>query len=73
VTVNDVGKAEDSHQIQYNIVRIDGQKSAYIPVMKQGGDTNTIAVVEGVRQLIKHLYDIPKQMVTSIVLTSRCT
>jgi len=67
VTVNDVGKAEDSHQIQYNIVRIDGQKSAYIPIMKQGGDTNTIAVVDGVRELIKHLYDIPKQMVTSIV------
>ncbi len=67
VTVNDVGKAEDAHQIQYNIVRIDGQKSAYIPVMKQGGDTNTIAVVDGVRQLIKHLYDIPQQMKTSIV------
>ncbi len=67
VTVNDVGKAEDSHQIQYNIVRIDGQKSAYIPIMKQGGDTNTIAVVDGVRKLIKHLYDIPKQMETSIV------
>ncbi len=67
VTVNDVGKAEDSHQIQYNIVRIDGQHSAYIPIMKQGGDTNTIAVVDGVRQLIKHLYDIPKQMTTSIV------
>ena len=67
MTVNDVGKAEDAHQIQYNIVRIDGQKSAYIPIMKQGGDTNTIAVVDGVRELIKHLYDIPKQMVTSIV------
>src|ERR1700734_813944 len=67
VTVNDVGKAEDSHQIQTNVVRIDGQRSAYIPVMKQGGDTNTIAVVDGVRQLIKHLYDIPKQMKTSIV------
>jgi multidrug efflux pump subunit AcrB len=67
VTVNDVGKAEDSHQIQYNIVRIDGQKSAYIPIMKQGGDSNTIAVVDGVRQLIKHLYDIPKQMVTAVV------
>ncbi len=67
VTVNDVGKAEDSHQIQYNIVRIDSQKSAYIPIMKQGGDTNTIAVVNGVRNLIKHLYDIPKQMKTSIV------
>jgi len=67
VTVNDVGKAEDAHQIQYNIVRIDGQRSAYIPIMKQGGDTNTIAVVDGVRQLIKHLYDIPQQMKTSIV------
>jgi hydrophobic/amphiphilic exporter-1 (mainly G- bacteria), HAE1 family len=67
VTVNDVGKAEDAHQIQTNIVRIDGQKSVYIPIMKQGGDTNTIAVVDGVRQLIKHLYDIPKQMMTSIV------
>ncbi len=67
VTVNDVGKAEDSHQIQTNIVRIDGQKSVYIPIMKQGGDTNTIAVVDGLRELTKHLYDIPKQMVTSIV------
>src|SRR6202020_749562 len=34
VTVNDVGKAEDAHQIQYNIVRVDGQRSAYIPIMK---------------------------------------
>src|SRR5271157_4439383 len=67
VTVNDVGKAEDSHQIQTNVVRIDGQKSVYIPIMKQGGDTNTIAVVDGVRELIKHLYDIPQQMKTSIV------
>jgi HAE1 family hydrophobic/amphiphilic exporter-1 len=67
VTVNDVGKAEDANQIQYNIVRIDGQKSVYIPIMKQGGDTNTIAVVDGVRQLIKHLYDIPPQMKTSLV------
>ena len=67
VTVSDVGKAEDAHGIQTNIVRIDGQKSAYIPIMKQGGDTNTIALVDGVRALIKHLYDIPQQMVTSIV------
>jgi HAE1 family hydrophobic/amphiphilic exporter-1 len=67
VTVNDVGKAEDANQIQYNIVRIDGQKSVYIPIMKQGGNTNTIAVVDGVRELIKHLYDIPSQMKTSLV------
>jgi multidrug efflux pump subunit AcrB len=67
VSVGDVGKAEDANQIQYNVVRVDGQRSCYIPIMKQGGDTNTIEVVNGVRQLIGHLFDIPKQMVTSLV------
>ncbi len=67
VSVKDVGKAEDASAIQYNIVRVDGQKSTYIPIMKQGGDTNTIAVVNGVRGLLSNLYDIPKQLVTNIV------
>ena len=48
-------------------MRVDGQRSVYIPIMKQGGDTNTIEVVDGVRELIKHLYDIPKQLKTSVV------
>src|SRR6516164_4958167 len=56
VSVSDVGEAKDSSQIQYNIVRVDGQRSAYIPIMKQGGDTNTIEVVNGVRDLIGHLF-----------------
>ena len=43
VSVGDVGEAKDASQLQYNIVRIDGQKSAYIPIMKSGGDSNTIA------------------------------
>ena len=67
VAVKDVGKAEDANQIQYNIVRVDGQKSCYIPIMKQGGDTNTIEVVNGVRDLIGHLFDIPKQMTATLV------
>ncbi|HMD86783.1 MAG TPA: efflux RND transporter permease subunit [Terriglobia bacterium] len=67
VTVGDVGKAEDANQIQYNVVRVDGQRSSYIPIMKQGGDTNTIEVVDGVRNLIGHLFDIPKQMTASLV------
>ncbi len=67
VTVGDVGKAEDASQIQYNVVRVDGQRSCYIPIMKQGGDTNTIDVVNGVRALIGHLFDIPKQMTASVV------
>lgn len=67
VSVKDVGEAKDASAIQYNIVRVDGQKSTYIPIMKQGGDTNTIAVVNGVRALLTNLYDIPKQLVTNIV------
>src|SRR5215831_8253247 len=35
VKVADVGEAKDAAQLQYNIVRVDGQKSAYIPIMKQ--------------------------------------
>jgi multidrug efflux pump subunit AcrB len=67
VSVGDVGEAKDASQLQYNIVRIDGQKSAYIPIMKSGGDSNTIQVVNDVRQLVKRLFDLPKQLVTDIV------
>lgn len=67
VSVKDVGHAEDGNAIQYNIVRVDGQRSTYIPIMKQGGDTNTIAVVNGVRKLLKNLYDVPKQLTTSVL------
>src|SRR5580700_1801961 len=67
VSVGDVGKAEDASQLQYNVVRIDGQKSAYIPIMKSGGDSNTIQVVDDVRDLTAHLFGLPKQLVTNIV------
>jgi multidrug efflux pump subunit AcrB len=67
VSVGDIGKAEDANQIQYNIVRVDGQRSVYLPIMKQGGDTNTIAVVQGIRDAIEHLYDIPKQLKSAVV------
>ena len=67
VSINDVGEAKDASQIQYNLVRVDGQESVYLPIMKQGGDTNTIEVVNGIRDMIRHLYDIPKQLVASVV------
>src|SRR5579863_2782338 len=67
VTVNDVGHAEDANQIQYNLVRVDGQRSVYLPIMKQGGDTNTIEVVDGIRDMIGHLYDIPEQLKATVV------
>jgi len=67
VLVADVGKAEDAGAIQTNIVRIDGQKSVYIPVLKQGGDSNTIAIVNGVKEATKHLVDIPDVLKTEVV------
>jgi multidrug efflux pump subunit AcrB len=67
VTVGDVGLAKDAQQIQNNIVRVDGQPSVYLPVLKQGGDTNTIAVVQGVRDAVSQLVDVPKELVTRVV------
>ena len=63
----DIGHAEDSSAIQYNIVRVDGQKSVYLPILKQGGNSNTIAIVDGVRDRVKHLLDIPSSLVASVV------
>ncbi len=67
VLVADVGHAEDAQQIQVNLVRVDRQKSVYLPVMKQGGDTNTIAVVDGVKSAIAGLTDVPKQLAAKVV------
>jgi HAE1 family hydrophobic/amphiphilic exporter-1 len=67
VLVGDVGKAIDAQAIQTNIVRVDGQASVYLPILKQGGDTNTIAVVEGIKDALKNLVDIPKQLKTRVV------
>jgi multidrug efflux pump subunit AcrB len=67
VLVADVGKAEDSGALQYNIVRIDGQRSVYVPVFKQGGDSNTITIVDGMKSAIKKLVDIPESLKTSVV------
>lgn len=67
VTVADIGRAEDGHQIQTNVVRVDGQHSVYLPVLKQGGDTNTIQVVDGVRKVLARLTDIPKALQPRLV------
>src|SRR5262250_873730 len=67
VMVADVGEAKDAGAIQTNIVRIDGQRSVYIPILKQGGDSNTIAIVDGVKSVIKHLADVPDSLKTAVV------
>lgn len=67
VLVGDVGHAEDGSQIQCNMVRVDGQPSVYLPVLKQGGDANTISVVDGIRAAVGRLLNVPRQLVTRVV------
>src|SRR5262249_33129297 len=67
VLVGDVGKAQDSSQIQTSIVRVDGQRSVYLPVLKQGGDANTIAVVDGIKKAVADLVDTPKSLISKVV------
>jgi multidrug efflux pump subunit AcrB len=67
VLVADVGQARDASQIQVNRVRVNGQPSVYLPVLKQGGDANTIAVVNGIKRVISKLLDVPRQLVTQVV------
>ena len=64
VRISDVGEAKDAYALQYNIVRVDGQRSVYLPVLKQGGDSNTIEVVDGVRKRLTKLFDTPPTLVT---------
>jgi multidrug efflux pump subunit AcrB len=67
VLVADVGHAKDASQIQFNKVRINGQPSVYIPVLKQGGDANTIRVVDGVKSVMSKLLYVPEQLVHDVV------
>jgi len=67
VFVSDVGQAVDGSALQYNIVRVNGQKSVYVAVQKQGGNTNTIEVVNGIKKAIQSLRDIPAQLKTAVV------
>jgi HAE1 family hydrophobic/amphiphilic exporter-1 len=61
VLVGDVGHAEDAAQIQQNVVRIDGQRSVYVPILKQG-NANTISVVDGIRNVLPNVLGMPPGM-----------
>jgi CzcA family heavy metal efflux pump len=68
VFLKDIGRAEDSHQIQTNIVRINGKKQVYIPIYRQPG-ANTIQVVEGVKDAISTILErLPKGINLDVVM-----
>ena len=61
VFLEDVGRVQDSHQIQTNIVRVNGRRQVYIPIYRQPGE-NTIRIVDAVRgqseQILQRLKDM---------------
>jgi multidrug efflux pump subunit AcrB len=66
VRVGDVAVPQDSFGLQYNIVRVNGQRGVYLPIFKQGGDSNTIAIVNGVKTTLKKLVDVPATLKTEV-------
>jgi multidrug efflux pump subunit AcrB len=67
VRISDIGEVKDAYSMQYNLVRVDGQRSVYLPVLMQGGGANTIQVVEGVRDKLTKLFDVPQSLVSRVV------
>jgi len=49
IFLRDIGYAKDSHEIQTNIVRINGRRQVYIPIYRQPG-ANTLEIVDSVRR-----------------------
>ncbi len=67
VYVRDVAEVEDSHQIQTNIVRIDGKRQVYIPIYRQPG-ASSIAVVDAVRDAVKPILERIKGIRLDVVM-----
>ena len=49
IFVKDIGYARDDAAIQYNIVRVNGNRSVYAPLLREPGE-NTIDVVDRIRE-----------------------
>ena len=54
IFLRDVAKAQDSSQIQSNIVRINGRRQVYIPIYRQPG-ANTIEIVDSIRNRLDRI------------------
>lgn len=73
VFVRDVGKVVDDAALQYNVVRVNGKRSVYCPLLREPGE-NTIAVVNRIRDgiaaeipLMKQRGDIPEATEVTLV------
>ncbi len=64
--LRDVGKAVDSTMIQTNVVRINGNRAVYLPILKQAG-ANTIAVIDGIKEILPKLINVPKDLAIKLL------
>ena len=63
VLVGDVARVEDSHQIQSNIVRVNGRRQVYIPIYRQPG-ANTIQIVHSIHSQLARILQRLREMDT---------
>lgn len=61
VFLRDVADPRDSHQIQTNIVRVNGRRQVYIPIYRQPG-ANTIQILDKVRNQSERILQRIKEM-----------
>ncbi len=54
VFIKDIGYAQDSFEIQNNIVHVNGRREVYIPIYRQPG-ANTVQVVNSIRSAFPRL------------------
>ena len=49
IFIRDLGETKDDAELQYNIVRVNGSRSVYVPLLREPGE-NTIQVVDRIRE-----------------------
>ena len=68
VRIKDVGRAEDSNEEPRSMARLDGQNAVSLSVQKQSG-TNTVAVVEQIRERLEELRkSLPPDIRTEVII-----
>ncbi len=73
IFLKQLGRTEDDASLQYNIVRVNGNRSVYVPLLREPGE-NTIQVVDRIRAGIaaevpkmKQRGDIPEETQIDLV------
>ncbi|MEP3482195.1 MAG: efflux RND transporter permease subunit [Fuerstiella sp.] len=73
IFIRDLGYVKDDSSLQYNIVRVNGERSVYCPLLREPGE-NTISVVDRITKglateipLMKERGDIPKATTVKLV------